>query len=446
MKVFICWSGERSKAVAGLLQQWLPTVLEGIEPTYSPDIPKGARWYDAISRELSQSRAGVVCLTPENLTSDWMHFEAGALFREAKTIFTFLFQVQANELGGPLNHLQSTEATRGDTKKLIAAMADVIARDISKRPAWEEKFEKEWPVLEERLRNVKPLQVREVFPSLNKLFERKTYDEPLDRCENQKWQDRYDGARETLYQLRQWEEKVHRCVAPYVSDYYEELVKEVDGYSMALGAHLLEERKFPEREAGKFVIEPAVLRPCEERRRNILRLLNHLNDQRGAPILDDSRYYRSLDRIEDKKDKLIHPFEKRIKEGEVFPGIVAGGLVSPWDFDRIVYYLVQEHRADMGSLIECVTTELEKVRAREQEGSLIPLHYAIRALEHGIRKIREGTVLSEAIEADVQRVAKKVETYLQGDPSRDAGGHIQENLKALRDAYESSSSRGKKTR
>ena len=153
-------------------------------------------------------------------------------------------------------------------------------------------------------------------------------------------------------------------MAPHASDYYEELVKEVDGYCMALGEHLLKEQEF-KRKAGKLAIEWDILRPCEERRLKILRVLNHLKDQRGAPIIDESREYRRWDDIEDKKAKLIHPFEKKIKEGKVPPGILSGGLVSQWEFDRIVYYLVLENRADlnMRSLIECVTTELEKVRA-----------------------------------------------------------------------------------
>lgn len=448
MKVFICWSGERSKEVAGILHQWLPTVLDGLVPTYSPDIPKGRLWFDAISQELSQARAGLVCLTPENLESDWMHFEAGALFREAKTIFTFLFQIRAEDLQGPLSYLQGTEATREDTRKLIAAMAEMMTRETSQRPAWEEKFENEWPLFEERLRKIEPLQVHDVCPTLDELFQRKTYTEPLDECENQQWRDRCEGARETLYQLRQWKEKVSRGVAPHVLDYYEELVKEVDGYCMALGAHLLEERRFPKRKTGKLAIESAILRPCEDRRRNILRVLNHLKDKSGAPILDESRDYPRWANIEDKKKRFIQPFEQKIKQGEIPPGIVPGGLISQWEFDRTVYYLVQENRADlnMRALLECVTTELEKVRAREQEGSLIPLHYAIRALERGIRKIGHGTVLSEEIKSDVQRVIKKVETYLQGKPGRDKGSHIKDNLTALRTAFESSISSGKKTR
>jgi hypothetical protein len=45
-------------------------------------------------------------------------------------------------------------------------------------------------------------------------------------------------------------------------------------------------------------------------------------------------------------------------------------------------------------------------------------------------------VLSEEIKSDVWRLAKRVETYLLEKRSRDAGGHIKENLAALRAALE----------
>ena len=163
-------------------------------------------------------------------------------------------------------------------------------------------------------------------------------------------------------------------------------------------------------------------------------------DERGAPILDDSRLFRKLVEIKDKKDRCIHPVEQRIKEGKIPLGIVPDGLISPWEFDRIVYYLVQENRIDldMEHLCECMTTELEKVRAREQEQevSLIPLHYAIRALERGIGNVRRGPGLSAKVRSEVHRVAHRVDTFLLVNSSRDAGGHIKENLVALRAAFE----------
>lgn len=50
MKLFICWSGARSKAFAEILKMWLPKVLgDTIEPRVSMDISKGAVWFEELS-------------------------------------------------------------------------------------------------------------------------------------------------------------------------------------------------------------------------------------------------------------------------------------------------------------------------------------------------------------------------------------------------------------
>jgi len=436
MKVFICWSGRRSKELAEALHQWLPKVLFGLTPTYSPNISKGEAWFDSITRDLNDSRAGIVCLTPENMESAWIHFEAGALFREATKIFTVLYEISARNLSGPFSYFQATEATKDDLLKLIEALATLTPEKVPSRQERLKAFEEHWPVFEAHLNKIKALTLQELIPNLGDLFKRKTYNEPLAECKDQHWRARYDGARETLIELKRSKDKVREYSAPHVADYYEELIQEVDGYCMDMGACLLKEQRFGNHKDGKLDIEDAILGTCERRRRQILTLLNALMDERGAPILDESRLFRKLVTIEDKKSRCIQPFEKRIQRGEIPEGIVPDGLVSPWEFDRIVYYLVQENRRDldMQHLGECVTTELETVRAREQEGSLIPLHYAIRAAERAIRKIGQGTVLSEEIKSDVERVAERVEIYLREKQGRDEGGHIKQNLVALRKA------------
>jgi hypothetical protein len=80
MKLFICWAGERSKEIATFLHDWLPKVHQNIEPFMSAeDIGKGKRWINVLADHLEGSDFGLVCLTSENLTTPWLHFEAEAL-------------------------------------------------------------------------------------------------------------------------------------------------------------------------------------------------------------------------------------------------------------------------------------------------------------------------------------------------------------------------------
>ena len=80
MKVFISWSGERSKIVAEALRDWLPAVIQSVKPwVSSKDIDKGSRSFAEIQAQLKDAQFGIACLTPENLTEMWIHFESGAV-------------------------------------------------------------------------------------------------------------------------------------------------------------------------------------------------------------------------------------------------------------------------------------------------------------------------------------------------------------------------------
>ena len=78
MKVFISWSGELSKLVAKELSEWLPSIIQSVEVFYSPeDIQKGENWDLRLTKELEECKYGIVCLTKENVSAPWVHFEAG---------------------------------------------------------------------------------------------------------------------------------------------------------------------------------------------------------------------------------------------------------------------------------------------------------------------------------------------------------------------------------
>jgi hypothetical protein len=79
MKIFLSWSGEKSRIVASALSQWLPSLVPTTKPWMSEQIRAGDRWESELVKELKNTDCGVLCLTAENLQSPWLNFEAGAL-------------------------------------------------------------------------------------------------------------------------------------------------------------------------------------------------------------------------------------------------------------------------------------------------------------------------------------------------------------------------------
>jgi len=80
MRVFISWSGELSRQLAEAFRNWLPGALQYVKPYFTPaDIEKGAKWATEIANELASSSICLIFLTRENLQSNWIMFEAGAI-------------------------------------------------------------------------------------------------------------------------------------------------------------------------------------------------------------------------------------------------------------------------------------------------------------------------------------------------------------------------------
>jgi len=125
MKVFISWSGKRSKALAQALREWLPLVLQHIEPWVSEnDIAAGDRWAQTVGAELEASNFGIICITPENLASPWVLFEAGALsksMQDAKVI-PLLFDLEFSDITDPLSQFQAKKVDQTGITEMIQAI------------------------------------------------------------------------------------------------------------------------------------------------------------------------------------------------------------------------------------------------------------------------------------------------------------------------------------
>lgn len=157
MKVFICWSGPTSRRLAEVFRDWLPGVIQAIKPYFSPeDVEKGARWYPEISKELEQCKAGIICLTRENLEASWIMFEAGALSKniERSRLVPLLFGIDAADIKGPLIQFQAAPFSKDEIKKLMKALNSALDETALEGPILDSVFEKWWPELELRIQEI----------------------------------------------------------------------------------------------------------------------------------------------------------------------------------------------------------------------------------------------------------------------------------------------------
>jgi len=155
MKLFLSWSGEVSQRIALELRTWLPLILPAVDPFITvTDVEKGTRWMSAISAELEQCEFGVVCLTRENISTQWIAFEAGALSKKAEShVATILFGVGAEELKPPLSFFQNTQFTREEIRRLISTINGSVPEAQRREEAHlDTLFEMLWPRLEEPVR------------------------------------------------------------------------------------------------------------------------------------------------------------------------------------------------------------------------------------------------------------------------------------------------------
>jgi hypothetical protein len=180
MKIFISWSGNVSKHVAEALAQWLRDVNHSLSTWVSSrDIQVGARWWIDLAVQLRDTRFGVICVTPSNLTAPWLLFEAGALAKtveglagspssggsrndvdENSFVCPYLIGgLRAADLPqGPLSQFQSAESTEAGTLALLKSINSVLTR-VAPEHAYDEErlrraFDHWWSDLGQKLKDL----------------------------------------------------------------------------------------------------------------------------------------------------------------------------------------------------------------------------------------------------------------------------------------------------
>jgi hypothetical protein len=151
MKIFLSWSGFKSRSVAEALRVWLPAVIQAARPYFSPDdVAKGARWNTEIAKELEESKVGVICLTKENLEAPWLMFETGALAKslDRSRVVPLLLDVEPADMSGPLSQFQAARFDKADIKRLVKLINEELAAQALESTVLDSVFEKWWPELE----------------------------------------------------------------------------------------------------------------------------------------------------------------------------------------------------------------------------------------------------------------------------------------------------------
>lgn len=158
MNIFLSWSTDYSKKIAQEFRNWIPYVLQDLEPFMSSqDISMGSDWYSDIRHHLTDSTVGIIFLTPDNIDSPWLNFEAGALsasLEPEKKVIPIIFGAENTNTvlsKSPLKHFQSVlypdkSGIRNLMSGLNNSMPNSLPSDI-----FETTFEKWWPDLDKKL-------------------------------------------------------------------------------------------------------------------------------------------------------------------------------------------------------------------------------------------------------------------------------------------------------
>ena len=157
MKIFISWSGERSRQVAELLSNWVQCVLQAVDPWLSSkDIDRGSLWFSEITNQLSNTQNGIVCLTKSNLNKPWILFESGALAKglNSSRVYTFLIDLTSNDIKDPLAQFNHTLPTKDGLYQLVRTINNSLDNMALKENILSNVFETYWPQFDTNFKEI----------------------------------------------------------------------------------------------------------------------------------------------------------------------------------------------------------------------------------------------------------------------------------------------------
>lgn len=155
MKVFISWSLPLSELVAKEFSNFLELVIQACDDNFlSGDQLKGGPWFETITKALGDCDIGVVFVTPENMSKEWLNFEAGALLNQfdRRLVCPVVVDMKKTDLKGPMSNLQITDLSdRSDVLRLFTTINTAKGDPLVKPSVLTRTFEREWDHFLERV-------------------------------------------------------------------------------------------------------------------------------------------------------------------------------------------------------------------------------------------------------------------------------------------------------
>lgn len=142
------WSKD-SRAIAEAFADWLPRVIQECDPFISTETEKGDAWFQTISESLTESRVGVLFITPRNRNEPWLNYEAGALrtLPSVKRLYSVFIGMKTADYIGPMKGFQLTDfSDPEDMRKMVLSINGQCDRPLD-TSMLNDEFDGKWPKL-----------------------------------------------------------------------------------------------------------------------------------------------------------------------------------------------------------------------------------------------------------------------------------------------------------
>jgi|GEM_PF-6025736 len=429
--IFLSWSKDRSLALAQSFRKLIhsfPEFDENFNTIISTDLSKGTPWIDKLREQIDLADICIVFLTPENLRSEWINFEVGALANKFghEKIFTLLLDVNPADFTGPISIYQSTVVAEEDIQSMLRDMEILEKDEVIPGHSWLHFLEE--------IEVVRQNDFERYAEQFQEYFKCDPFTERIENSSRQDWVRRYGIVQQTISQLESLEDDILKYGRMGVKSIYLALKNQLYGYATEFKSEFIVNKVFQSSEiSGKLDIDQGTLRRVGARFDRINRYKQYLIDNEHIPFLQESVDFQFIEIFEEKKI-IIHKYEHKIKE-KSFP--VARSQWnkmrnSRWNLERIVYYLMTSHEINhnreqelLDFSLNSIKSEFEKVKSQHAPITLIPLHYSIKSLKIILYNLDDSHLNAPS------NIYSEISEFINERDFLDNGNQVKENLNRL---------------